>query len=630
MKRNFLLIGCFFIGLSLFDCQGAQAEAKKAGFLDQLFKKSPPCPEAEGYKEEKKLEQAVNAYEACVNTSMSKKQQQQIQKDIDLLKAEIVSKTLEEAASAFGKGQTVAAYESAIRILDAKKRYDRGGAIAARIEAYRNEIENLRGQIKKLLETALVEETQERWGKAVQAVNQALMLDPDNGTIMARLANVIEKRNEYYKQLIRNACKSNDYDGASKILETFKDQQPAPSASVLMLMESLVKETREKVVRSEAGKSIADKKYFLAYSLIQDKGVANCQDLLKVIQREGSEFYRDLADKEKTNVNNFHAYIAAVKARILNPSDDEFFTRHKEMTDIVDDSIKVKIGIAEFGAPTAESGAGKEFTGMLISHLEKLLPYGISIDEPGRVKFEKESETSGSDIIRQLRQELGIFGDVSTLEVSPLRSISEFKNYTTCTVGEEDIPNPDYARQCAELEKQYGRDRSKWPYVPSPIIKKPIIQTINYMSGKKQIEGRMVISLRLYSAASNASIGSETFSVQLEKADAYQEGVPCANVLPDPLELPSELQMKQDLKQAMVEKVSEWILKRDLDLNLGFFKLRQKHYYREAEKFIERREYNEAIKALAQGYLYCDKGKIPENDEWFQKISRKVLCELTE
>jgi tetratricopeptide (TPR) repeat protein len=618
--------------LSLFDCQASGAEAKKAGFLDQLFKKQPLCPEAESYKQEKKLEQAVNAYEACVNTSMSKKQKQQIQKDIDLLKTEIVSKTLEEAASAFGNGQNITAYENAIRILDAKKRYDRGNIMAARIEGYRNEIENLHGQIRKYLETALAEETREHWGKAVQAVNQAMILDPSNSTITARLANVIEKRNEYFKNLIRKACSDNDYDGASKILKTFKEEQPAPSTSVLMLMDSLVNETQGKVVRSEAGKLITDKKYFAAYSQIQETGVANCQDLLKVIRREGSEFYKNLAKEEKTNkVNDFHAYIAAVKAKQLNPGDNEIFNLHQDMTDIVNDSIQIKIGIAFLGSPTAESGAGKEFAGMLISHLGKLLPYGISIDEPEKIKLVIERGTSESDVPVQLGQKLAIFGDVSTLDISPLRNVSEKKNFVACTVGEEEIPNPEYSQQCEDMRARYGRDRGKWPPpLPSPTITRPRIQTIDYMSGEKQVKGRMVVSLRPYSAASNASIGSETFSVQRDFSDTFQEGVPCAGIPADSLELPSELEMKQELKQAMVEKASKWILDRDLDLNLGFFQLRQKHYYKEAENFIERREYNEAVKVLAQGYLYCLKDNIPENDEWFQKIRKKVLCELTE
>ncbi len=583
------------------------------------------CPQADVFKKQGKLEQAIGECEQCLKASTSKSKQQQIQKDIDSLKAEIVSKSLEEAASVFKGEQTIANYEKAIRILNAQKQYDQGSGISARLADYRRQIENLREQINKFLETAKLETAKAQWRDAVQSVGQALKLDPDDSSIASRFAGLIEERNEYYKLRIKSECDKRDYVEASKVLKSFGQEQPAPSDLVLKSIESLVNETKGQAVRSEVEKLIADKKYFTAYSRIQETEVKNCKDLLEDVRLKGSEFYKNLAYKEKTNVNNFHAYIAAVKAKILSPDNNEIFILHRDMTDIVDDSIWVKIGIAEFKAPTAELGAGREFTGMLVSHLGKLLPYGVRIDEPEKIKFSENRGAQEGEVIVQLGQKLGIFGDVSTLEVNTRREESE--NTIIVPLGEEESPNPQYQ----QMMMLYGRDTSKWPSIPPATLKKSTTTLAKYKRGKQLMEGRMVVSVRLYSAASNASIGNETLSAQLDCSDTFQEGVQGTDIKEDPLEMPkTELQMKQELKQNMVEKTSKWILERDLALNLGFFQLRQKHYYKQAEDIIGRREYNEAVKVLAQGYLYCLRDNIPENDEWFQKIRQKVLYELTE
>ena len=63
------------------------------------------------------------------------------------------------------------------------------------------------------------------------------------------------------------------------------------------------------------------------------------------------------------------------------------------------------------------------------------------------------------------------------------------------------------------------------------------------------------------------------------------------------------------------------------------FEPRQKFIYEEAERLIQRREYDLAIEALAKGYLYCfepDKGNVPEGDQYAEKIRRQAIVVLTE
>jgi tetratricopeptide (TPR) repeat protein len=577
------------------------------------------CLTADLNKQQGKLTEAVDCYEQCITELTSETDRRVVRETVEVLKAQIVDRAIAETRSLMSTAQNIVRCNEAISALEAKRKYDdKNGRIAALIEDCRRQKTELIAKAKRFLEMAGEQMNSQQWKTALSYVDNALAINPGDSEIVAMQQNIIDTRNRHYEQSIRRLCEKEDWQNGFSLLKDFESETPKPHDSILDAMRTLLADTKETAIRKIAKQLTDQRKYFTAYTTILDAKATKCEDLLEKIQEEGSRYYANLAREEKKNVRDFHAYVAAVKAKTLAPNSSEIFALHRDYADFVDDSIQVKIGIAAFGSPENEKDAGREFSDVLISHLSKRLPYGVKIDEREKIDFAIEKEGL-KEAVKILGLNLAIFGNVSTLSVETQRSEREITDWVKIP---QTTPNPDYEQEIAKMQRLYGYDKKNWPTVPPPFVTKEVPQLVKYKKGEVKMEGVMVVSSRIFSAIEGIVTNPETFTVTREVRDTFQEGVPQGNIPDDPLELPTTLRLKQDLRQDMVNKIEDWVLNK--------FSHRHRDYYERAQHFLERQEYNDAIKALAQGYLYCLNDKIPQSDECADKIRRLVLCDLTE
>jgi len=573
------------------------------------------CLAAKGFEEEGKLIEAVDNYEQCLQELTSKGGRKKSQEAIKALKTQITDATISEVRSQIGAGEMVGQCDYAISALEAKSNYDdHQNRIAALIEEYRYQRQELMTKVEQYLEMASEQAHNRQWKNALLNIDSALVINPNHYDAKAMIQKIIHDRNGYYKQAIEKLCGEEDWERALSVLESFAAEEPKPQDDILQSMY----DTKETVVRNCARRLIEQKKYFTAHTTIQKAKVSKCEDILDVIRQEGSSYYVDIAREEKKKVKDFNAYIAAVKARILEPDSDEIFVLHRDYADFVDNSVQLRIGIAEFKAPTKEPDAGREFSDALISYLSKVLPYGIKIDEREKMDFTVQKQGL-HEAVKLLGLNLAIFGNVSTFSVEEQNSEREIPIWVKIS---KTVVNPRYEQDIQELQSSFGYDRTRWPYTPEPTFTREVSDKVTYKAGNGKIEGVMVVSPRIFSTVKGAVIGSETFTVTKEVNDQFQEGVPEANIPDDPLELPTSLKFKQELRQEMVKKVAEWVMSN--------FDQRHRRYYQEAQYFIERREFDNAVRALAQSYLCCLRGNVPDEDESAAQIRQLVLYDLTE
>lgn len=83
------------------------------------------------------------------------------------------------------------------------------------------------------------------------------------------------------------------------------------------------------------------------------------------------------------------------------------------------------------------------------------------------------------------------------------------------------------------------------------------------------------------------NIFTNTISGKLSKKDDYHHGLPAANIKQDPLELPTEVEVLDDLTNQNVSDVGLSVLKHFQSLELV--------YFNEGERQFKRRKYEEAI-----------------------------------
>ncbi len=564
-----------------------------------------------------RLTEAIDLYRRALPRLPTAAQRIDIQSRLGRLHTATTAATLAKAESLRGTGETLEQWESAIALLESNLEYDdEAKRMSGRLTEYRTEREVLAVKRRGLLDAGDRQTLRAEWRSAISSLHEAQQIKGSR-EVQEKLRQAVRQRDTYYKRLIDDTCGADDWKTAWSLMDTFRAEEPVPNESVLTSLTTRVEDTRRRVVRREVSDLRDLNKYFSAYTMIVDSDLSGFDDLLDELRTEGSRYYLDSGRDNLSKGTLFHAYIAAVKAKILDPDDDEIFAFHRDCADKVEASTHVQIGIAAFDSPKNEPDAGKEFSDELISRLTKSLPYGVTIIERAKIdEALKEHDRHVDKAAQILGIHLAIVGNVSTLTVDS--QTSERENITRVKVGTDSVPNPAYD----QYRRRYGDNTSKWPSLPPMVIEKDRLDMIRYRKGKTKMEGVMTVSVRIFTTDKGAITEAETFTVTDSKMDKFQGGVPDAGIEDDPLELPTELTMKRSLRDEAVQKAAAWVLRN--------FECRQGRYYAAADAYMARRERQVAVEPLAQGYLYCLLAGIPQDDKWARKIRQLVLYDLTE
>ena len=577
------------------------------------------CTSGKEYQSQQQWELAVDSYEACLAESQMHNTAA-FRANIEVLKRKISDNTLARASQLVGSAKTLQQFQNAVEALTEKEKYDDNSQrIAGRKRKYAQSIAQLTVEVGELHETARKLMNEQKWGGAIEYVDKALAIDEGSHELTTERSKIITARNNHYKRKIDEACSAEDYVTAKSLLAQFDAERPAPSAGVYGSLDKNVTEMMERVVREKAESYKYEEKYLTADALISETHVTQCEDLHEEIRSLGSEFYKNQAYKHKANVSNFRAYISAVKAVMLAPDDNEIFELHRDSADIVDESIRVRIGIAAFDSPTNNPDIGKEFADSLISYLTKKVPYGVKVSNREKLEFALIERGVRGEAVMLLGMESAVFGNVSTLVANP-PTVTE-REKTIVITGVDENPNPQFQ----DMIRQYGSDRANWPLDVPAVLKTDTFHTVKYRLGEGSMEGMMVVSAQLYSATEQENIDSETFEKVFKLKDAFQDEVQGAGVVDDPLEFEmSELEMKQSMRRELVDQLANW--------TLASFAPRQKMFYDKAMEAQSRREDDVVIQFLAQGYLYSQKDseRIGSDDEYAAKIRQLALYDLTE
>ena len=580
------------------------------------------CPEARELAEAAYRRQelqhymeAIDSYrDCCQQEGIAGNARKRIDDEINDLTEVFARRKLSEADRL--PAETVQQCDALIVDLEQVLKYDTPDrAIETELTRYREKKQELADTVQRLLRTAMDQKHALQWTLAVSSIDRALALDAANAEAKDLRWKTVPERDSYYEREVNSLCTADEWRKAAALLDLLRAEKPDPNAGFVARLDELMQTTKASVVRSQAEELIREKKYYSAYDLIKEANARQCEDLLRTIIETGGNYYLTLTNDEYRNVREFRAYLAAVKAlELLGLDHEQAFKLHRDLEDRVDDSIQMKIGIASFDSLGDDLGAGKEFANELTSHLYGTLPYGIKIDERQKIEFGIE-KVGSAEMVRLLGLKWAVFGDI---QCNMVREREE-RQVTTFVHIPERVPNPGYEGERAKvgLDWRYASEEPAEPFITTTRTEK-----ITYQTGQGSILGLITVSPRLYSADQSALVSPENFAVTRQVKDSFSDEVVDANIAGDPLELPSELEFMRQLRQEMVEKVGNWLL-----ANFGE---RHKRYCQQADHFIQRREWDQAVRAAAQGYLYCIRDNVPADDEWFRRLRNMALFTLTE
>ena len=562
--------------------------------------------------------EALSNYELALKKTQSRTDRDKISEAIAGTKVKIVDAVLAEATQAYTgtTPPTIQSIENTISILNKGLKYDDAmGRLSNRIDAYKNDKRLLSAKVQKLIQQADDLIGQKEYFKALIPLKEANKKDPANKQLKTKTNDVLGYVREYkskYLNQIDGFLKKGRGEKAKGVYE--KLLLVAPDYSGLETLKNEIYKTCRAQLLAKASTLEARKNYFKAYHLLINSQYRGLDRQIARIREAGKRYYYIRAKDHLAAKEIYLAYIASVKARELAPKDIRIFQIHKKNEDVVRKEVQKHIAILTFDGPVNDPDAGKLFSGALISRLFKALPYGINIVEREKIDMlMNEKEMKLQNIGSLLGVDMIITGSVPLFKAD--RTTSEGMASAKIKIGEEKKPNPEFT----QMLKVYGKDLKSWPHVPSMTCKEDKYEIVKYKKGKVSLKAFGNISLRIFDAKKAAIVYAKDFRDSVEKSDKFQESIESANIVEDPLDIPTETEIKGELRDKVVGDI--------VDVILDIFENREKRFLQWATLHINRKEYHEAIRYIAQGYLYSNKSNT--DNEFTEKIF-KLMIDLTE
>ena len=287
-----------------------------------------------------------------------------------------------------------------------------------------------------------------------------------------------------------------------------------------------------------------------------------------------------------------NALIWLQKAEMFNPAYTNLFQKLLDSKDNINRRIKKSIAVFDFGSPGNNKDAGKIAANKLIAYLHKNASGDLRIIERENLQsILREMQLGQTGLVDiKTAQSMGkmrgidtfIMGDV--LQFSTTYTDSPSVGQAKVLVNEEDVPNPEFADWRMLNPKPTKEELAT---APQRTIRKPTYQFIPYKRGSAKITAMIEVSYKLVDTTTGENIFTNTTAGKAIKEDTYQDGVVLANIPHDPLALPSELEVIDELTNTKISEVGQSVLKQYQSLEV--------EYFNQAQQQEKRRNFEQAV-----------------------------------
>ena len=538
--------------------------------------------------------QALALCDAALSKASAAAQKREVNTLADAIRVEITDEVIKKADAAKGASPTVPSLEQARAVL---KEYDKYDDAAGRIKKALDELTKSQTTIKAAcqqnLELSKKAEEAKDWPQALARVRKAAELDPKAVSLDTEQRRIVEARDLFYESSLKAALDQEKLEEAGGLLKAFLAETPPPAATLVQRIRKDTEATSDKIAARQVKAAVEAGKFYTAFKLIgRLYDPASVPDRAGIIER-GAAYYLQKAREEMAASNRIgYAYFATVKALEMKPNDTTIFGLHRDYSDLFKKLTRVQIAVSTFDSPVKEPDSGKQFSEALLAKLQENLPFGIDILERSRIdEVLKEKGRQLKELSEELKVEMFIVGNVSTLEVEHQRSEQESTVSIQTDIRKE--TNPAYT----QMMMQYGPNVRKWPFTPPATIDTPVSQVVKYKMGQEKVKGLMVVSARIFETAKGAVTVAKEFKTTEEAEDKFCDAVPSAKIEADPLIIPSDIETKEKMRQTLVKQVAEVVFKA--------YESREDRMWMNVEYLLGRQEVDKAVLELARGHYYC-------------------------
>ena len=411
-----------------------------------------------------------------------------------------------------------------------------------------------------------------QWEKAIDFYNKALDYEPDNETVYKALETVKSNASQDCLNQAIDLTFKNKLNGAVSEFKKALSYDPSLKRSPFF------REALEKMNR-------------------------------KLLQR--SENY---AAREKWG----NALVWLKKIESLTPNYENLFYKVQAADDAIKKRIKRSIAVFDFSHPSNDPDAGKIVANKLITFLYEKASGDLRIIERENLQsILKELQLGQTGLVDlETAQRVGKMRGIDTFILGDVLHFSsaakDFPSTKTVMlkVGSKRIKT----RAFLEWEAKHpDPSRKELETAPEAYEEQDIYERFSYKAGVTKIRAFIEVSYKMVDTLTGETLFTDTSAGKLEKQDTYNDGVPPgAHVAYDPLELPSELEVLNELTNNKIATVGLSVLKHFQSLELV--------YFNEAEQLIKRREYEKAVEKYTDAIF----------DEKLKRISSPITTKSKE
>ncbi|MAE94735.1 MAG: hypothetical protein CL910_08760 [Deltaproteobacteria bacterium] len=536
----------------------------------------------------------------------------------DELRRELVGAAKGRARSAAETSPGAPGLRQAVAILEAAQPYDPSGS------QLREALANWREALGRIDSENRARATQVRSALAARRPELAAstlaeirMRDPEFADLAELEAALRRAQGDTLEEALSAALAATDLPAARRAFEQLEQLEPARAAARRAGFE------QAELAWLEA-RSVADRaagRFFTAVSRIEESPArARAGDLLAGLRREGADHYARQAELRLSRGESARALLEAVKGLELQPGHARLFAAHRDARDLEMAGLQTYLAVPTFAAPSKRPDLGAQFSDALISHLFRVLPYGINIVEREKIDLLVRDQDRGlAELGELLNVDPIVSGNVSLMTID--RQESSQESLARVEVGTRQEPNPAY-----EIALRAARANLPAPgRTPEPLppatITAPLHETVRYRKGATTLKGFATVAARIFNTAKASIEYAQEFNARTTASDSWQDGVDGTDIVGDPLQLPTETEITEALRNQLVEQVAAVIEAQ--------FEARHRRYLEDARYRLSRREPERAMEPLARGFLYCVKARVAEDDEHFVAL-RELISEHTE
>ena len=523
-------------------------------------------------------------------------------------------------------------------------------------EALKGKIEAVKASVKSLYEQADWDMQKEDWQAAMAKLRQVNALSPGYEDTAGRLAKAEQEgTKQFYLQGIA-LSKQEDWKMAAQAFKAAMDMNPnyydvanlyqqakakdsvdyftaeAEKAgraqnwerAILLLQKALEYTPDDRIIakRVEDLKVKAGQSYFEeAVRLVSQGKLFQAAKKIDLVKTYSIPLQEDPAFKELTasfsakaleRADKYierelwgNALIWYQKIESLNPNYDDLFQKILTAKDNINKRIKKAIAVFDFGSPSNDKDAGKIAANKLIAYLHKNASGDLRIIERENLQsILREMQLGQTGIIDvKSAQNLGKMRGIDTFIMGDVLIYSAKRTDTSSTsqvkvlVDEEDIRNPEFSDWLITHPRPTDEEMKA---APPRTVKKKNYQFLPNRQGTARISSLIEISYKLVDTATGENVVTNTISGKKIQEDKFQDALAAAEIVEDPLEIPTEAEVLDQLTNEKISEMGQSVLKSYQSLEVEYFNL--------GDQQMKRRNFEIAVERYVDA-IYDEKSK---------------------